>query len=71
MATILRLRSGQALKLFVRLRGGGQAQLLPEQESLEEKLKTTLDEVMSRYSFSTEADLKEGKKGPWSNCVAP
>lgn len=46
-------------KLFVRLRGGGQVQLLPQQDSLEEKLKTTLDEVLSRYSFSTEADLKK------------
>jgi len=46
-------------KLFVRLQGGGQSQLLPSQESLEEKLKATLDEVMTRYSFSTEADLKK------------
>jgi uracil-DNA glycosylase family 4 len=46
-------------KLFVRLRGGGQSQLLPQEDGMEEKLKATLDEVMTRYSFSTEADLKK------------
>ncbi len=46
-------------KLFVRLRGGGQSQLIPHLDTLEEKLKTTLDEVVSRYSFSSEVDLKK------------
>lgn len=46
-------------KLFVRLRGGGQPQLLPLPDKLEEGLKMTLDEVISRYTFSSEGDLKK------------
>lgn len=46
-------------KLFIGLRGAGQAQLLAESETVDAKLKETLDDVVARYSFSSEADLKK------------
>ena len=46
-------------KLFVGLRGFGQGQLLAEPAAVDVTLRATLDDVVARYSFSTEADLKK------------
>jgi hypothetical protein len=47
-------------KLYVSLRHGAQGKLLPEQNvAIEEDVRTTLDDVIARYSFSSEADLKK------------
>jgi uracil-DNA glycosylase family 4 len=46
-------------KLFVSLGKGGMPQLIPVADPVDEALKRTLDEVVTRYSFSTEADLKK------------
>jgi hypothetical protein len=46
-------------KLFVTLRGGGGPQLIPAADATGAELKRTLDEVIARYSFSSDADLKK------------
>jgi uracil-DNA glycosylase family 4 len=46
-------------KLFIGLRGAGQAQLLAEPDAVDATLKETLDDVLARYSFSSEMDLKK------------
>lgn len=46
-------------KLFVRVGTAAAPQLFPSAEPLDGELKATLDEVISRYSFSNEADLKK------------
>jgi uracil-DNA glycosylase family 4 len=46
-------------KLFVTLAGGSGPQLILAVEAPAAELKRTLDEVIARYSFSNEADLKK------------
>lgn len=46
-------------KLFIGLRGAAQAELLAAPDTVDETLKATLDDVVARYSFSSEADLKK------------
>jgi uracil-DNA glycosylase family 4 len=46
-------------KLYVRLRGASQPSLALDQPALEEELQATLDDVLARYSYSAESDLKK------------
>jgi len=46
-------------RLFVTLGGGGGPQLIPRRDAPEAELKRTLDEVIERYSYANEADLKK------------
>lgn len=46
-------------KLFVRFSSGGSPQLIPLADAVEQDLKDTLDEVLRRYSYASESELKK------------
>ena len=46
-------------KLFVRLGPTGSLSILPEDAQLQEGIRRTLDEVIERYTYDNEADLKK------------
>lgn len=46
-------------KLFIRLGATGSPSLIPEDQQLEEGFRSTLNEVMARYSYANESDLKK------------
>lgn len=49
----------RAGKLFVRLGASGSPSLIPRDQELDEGFRSTLNEVMARYNYDNEADLKK------------